>query len=182
MRQPDLPILTCLASPNLLKQPSEAEKSRLGEVKLEKVCGVCRKRRRGAAVVEFAFVAPVFILLIVGMLEFGRMVMVKQILTNAAREGARKAVLDGTTTSDVVSTVTSYMNDAQITVTSADIVISPSNPASAAYGDPVSVTVSLDFSRVSWLPASMLAQFLPTGKTDITLTATTVMRRETVQQ
>ena len=32
------------------------------------------------------------------MIEYGRMVMVQQILTNASREGARAAVLDGATT------------------------------------------------------------------------------------
>ncbi|HUG68005.1 MAG TPA: TadE family protein [Pirellulaceae bacterium] len=55
---------------------------------MHKVCGSYRKQR-GAAAVEFAAVAPIFVLLLFGMLEFGRMVMVQQILTNATREGAR---------------------------------------------------------------------------------------------
>ena len=48
-----------------------------------------RKNRLAAAAVEFAVVAPVFLLLVFGMIEYGRMVMVYQILTNASREGAR---------------------------------------------------------------------------------------------
>ena len=60
---------------------------------LEKVCRSDRRKKRGAAVVEFAIVAPLFILLVFGMIEFGRMVMVQQVLTNASREGARLAVL-----------------------------------------------------------------------------------------
>jgi Flp pilus assembly protein TadG len=116
------------------------------------------------------------------MLEFGRMVMVQQILTNASREGARKAVLDGSTASDVNNTVITYMNDANITVSTGNVTITPTNPASAAYGDPVTVRVAVPFSQVSWLPTNMLANFLPAGQTDITLTAQTVMRRETVQQ
>ena len=58
-----------------------------------------RKTRRAAAVVEFAVVAPVLFLLVFGMIEFGRMVMVQQVLTNASREGARVGILDGSTTS-----------------------------------------------------------------------------------
>ncbi len=68
-----------------------------GEVKLERACRPCRRNRRGAAVVEFAVVAPVFFLLVFGMIEFGRAIMVQQILTNASREGARVAVLDSPT-------------------------------------------------------------------------------------
>jgi Flp pilus assembly protein TadG len=163
------------------QSPVESRFSPTLEDKPQKRCGSCRKRR-GAAVVEFAIVAPLFFLLIFGMIEFGRMVMVQQILTNAAREGARKAVLDGSTTADVTNTVITHLNDAKITVTTSNIVITPSNPATANYGDPVTVKVSVPFSEVSWLPAPMMLSFLPAGKTDITLSASTVMRRETVQQ
>ena len=38
-----------------------------------------RERRRGAAAAEFAIVLPVFVLLIVGILEFGRMIMVQSL-------------------------------------------------------------------------------------------------------
>ena len=46
-------------------------------VKLEKACRPCRRNRRGAAVVEFAIVAPLFFLMIFGMIEFGRAIMVQ---------------------------------------------------------------------------------------------------------
>jgi Flp pilus assembly protein TadG len=153
----------------------------VGEDRPQKSCRSCRKRR-GAAAVEFAIVAPVFFLLVFGMIEFGRMVMVQQILTNASREGARTAVLDGSTTTDVTNNVITNMGDANITIDATNITLNPANPAAANYGDPVTVTVHVPFSQVSWLPAPMLLSFLPAGKTDITLTATTVMRRETVQQ
>lgn len=55
---------------------------------MHKVCRSFRKQR-GAAAVKFAASAPVFVLLLFGMIEFGRMVMVQQMLTNATREGAR---------------------------------------------------------------------------------------------
>ena len=69
--------------------------------KLDKPCRSYRKKRRGAAAVEFAVVAPIFLLLVFGMIEYGRMVMVQQVLTNASREGARVAVLDGSTAQQV---------------------------------------------------------------------------------
>ena len=50
-----------------------------------------RRTRTGAAVIEFAVIGPLLVLLILGVIEFGRMVMVQQILTNASREGARRA-------------------------------------------------------------------------------------------
>src|SRR5690606_472052 len=69
--------------------------------RLERFRQMCRKNRRGAAVVEFALISPLFFLLILGMVEYGRLVMVQQILTNASREGARMAVLDGATKASV---------------------------------------------------------------------------------
>jgi len=69
--------------------------------KLERPCRLYRRNRRATAAVEFAIVAPVFLLMVFGMIEYGRMVMVQQIITNAPREGARTAVLAGATTSSV---------------------------------------------------------------------------------
>ena len=140
--------------------------------KLDKVCGSYRKKRRGAAAVEFAVVAPVFLLLVFGMIEYGRMVMVQQVITNASREGARAGVLDGSSNADVLSVVDQYLSSGSIT--GATITVTPTNPEDAEFGDPVTVTVDIPFSQVSWLPSPMYLG----GKT---LSATTVMRRESVQ-
>jgi Flp pilus assembly protein TadG len=140
--------------------------------KLERPCRLFRRNRRAAAAVEFAVVAPVFLLLVLGMIEYGRMVMVQQVITNASREGARAAVLDGATTSSVTSTVNSYL--ASGSISGATVTVTPNPPTNAQYGDPVTVTVSIPFDQVSWLPSPMYLG----GKT---LTATTVMRRESVQ-
>jgi len=139
--------------------------------KLERPCRLFRRNRRAAAAVEFAIVAPVFFLLVFGMIEYGRMVMVYQILTNASREGARVAVLDGATTNGVTTQVNNYVTDGGMT--GATVTITPDPPSSAQYGDPVTVTVSIPFDQVSWLPSPMYLG----GKT---LTSTTVMRRETM--
>jgi Flp pilus assembly protein TadG len=142
------------------------------EDKLERPCRLFRRKRRATAAVEFAVVAPVFLLLVFGMIEYGRMVMVEQIITNASREGARAAVLDGATTANVQEAVNSYL--ASGSITGATVTVSPNPPTSAEYGDPVTVTVSVPFSQVSWLPSPMYL-----GAT--TLTQATVMRRETTQ-
>jgi Flp pilus assembly protein TadG len=54
-----------------------------------------RRRSRGQALAEFAIVAPVFFLLIFAILDFGRYVYYVQVLNNAAREGARYAIVHG---------------------------------------------------------------------------------------
>jgi Flp pilus assembly protein TadG len=140
--------------------------------KVHKLFRSYRLFRRGAAVVEFAIVAPVLLLLIFGMIEYGRLVMVQQVLTNATREGARRAVLDGATTSEVTSVVTDYLSTSRIS--GAVITVTPNPPSNAAFGEPVTVSVQVSFSEVSWLPTPMFLS----GKT---MSATTVMRRETLQ-
>ena len=138
------------------------------------------RKQRGAAAVEFAVVAPVFILLIFGMIEYGRMVMVQQMLTNASREGARRAVLEGATEDDVRTVVINYLTPANIPVTNSDITIQIGDPAataalsSAEFGDPIHVSVGVNFGNVSWLPSPM---YLSSGTR---MTATSVMRKESV--
>src|SRR5688500_15994169 len=73
--------------------------------------------RRGVAAVEFALVAIPFVLFVFGTLEFGRVIMMKHLLTNAAREGARLASLntdvngdDGNmTTSEIKAEITAAL-------------------------------------------------------------------------
>jgi Flp pilus assembly protein TadG len=52
-----------------------------------------RLNRKGQALVEFALVLPLILLLVVGMLEFARAWNLHQVMTDAVREGARRAVL-----------------------------------------------------------------------------------------
>ena len=53
-----------------------------------------RRRGRGQALVEFALVIPLFLLLLVGLFDLGRAVFAYNTLTNAAREGARMAIVN----------------------------------------------------------------------------------------
>uniref|UniRef100_UPI00356926B3 TadE family protein n=1 Tax=Novipirellula sp. TaxID=2795430 RepID=UPI00356926B3 len=61
--------------------------------------------RLAASAVEFALVAPLMIAFTFGLVELGRMMLVKQTATHATREGARIAVRPTATTSDVVDRV-----------------------------------------------------------------------------
>lgn len=74
------------------------------------VRGPARLRARGAAVVEFAVVLPLLLLILFGIIEYGWIFMVRQTLTSAAREGCRVAVLQ-TATPDLVSARVSDVMD-----------------------------------------------------------------------
>lgn len=133
--------------------------------------GIRRTQRLGAAIVEFAVVAPIFFLFMMGIIEYGRMVMVQQVVTNASREGARAAILDGATTTKVENVVNAYLTSASIN--GATVAVTPNPPNIAPDGTPVTVTVSVGFDKVSWLPSPM---YLGTSS----LEGRSVMRRERV--
>ncbi|MFT7633807.1 MAG: Flp pilus assembly protein TadG [Mariniblastus sp.] len=112
--------------------------------------------RKGVATVEMAMVAPVIFLMIFGSVEFARMMMVRQALTNAAREGCRSACL-ATTNNDskpelavrdaLLSVVKNSVDNPAIRVT-----IDPPMTSTIQSGTAVSVSVEVNCSDVSWLP------------------------------
>ncbi|NOZ40505.1 MAG: pilus assembly protein [Planctomycetes bacterium] len=126
--------------------------------------------RRGAATVEFAIVAPVFILFVLGIVEYGRAMMVQQLLTNATREGARRAVVQGVTATEASDIVESMLSNAG--VTGAEVTVTPTSLATIGHGSPLTVSASVLYDDVNWLP---VPRFL--GST--MMTAQAVMRRET---
>jgi len=105
-----------------------------------------------------ALIAPFIVGLLVGLLEVGRMVQVNQIVSNAAREGARKASTGVNTYADVQTTVANYLTNAGITnqsgltVAVADLTQGSSgpqfNPSMANVLDQLQVTVTLPCSNV----------------------------------
>jgi Flp pilus assembly protein TadG len=104
--------------------------------------------RRGAAATEFAIVAPVFLLLVIGILELGRALMVQQVLVNASRVGVRQAITLGATTGEVEAAVEDYA--ASVAVPGVTVEVTP-DPAGASAGDSITVTTSVPFNDVSWL-------------------------------
>src|SRR5690349_9275359 len=73
--------------------------------------GVRGRRRWGIAAVEMAILMPVLGFMMLGMFEVSRAVMVKQMLTGAARKGCRTGILSPYGNSDIVSDVTNVMRD-----------------------------------------------------------------------
>jgi Flp pilus assembly protein TadG len=73
-----------------------------------------RNNERGSALVELALTLPLLLLVSVGIFEFGRAFQTWQVLTNAAREGARVAVLPNSDPANVTSRVRKYMQDGQL--------------------------------------------------------------------
>ncbi|MEX0679707.1 MAG: TadE family protein [Pirellulales bacterium] len=118
------------------------------------------KARRGATVVEFAVLAPVMFLFIFGIIEFGRLMMVQQAMTTAAREACREASLATTINSVDVDTAArnvmlGVMADAADTI-KVRVSMTPASMASVPSGTPVNVYIEANFSDVSWLPGSLL--------------------------
>jgi Flp pilus assembly protein TadG len=123
------------------------------------------RSNRGQGLVEFALVAPVFLLLLIGAAEFGRAWMARNILTGASREAVRIAAVQGNAAT-ALSRANSILSSAGISGASVNI-----QDDGAPYGTCV-VTVSYNF------PVTV-AGFLPgLGGNSVLLTTSTSMRKE----
>ena len=67
------------------------------------------KCERGAELVEFALVFPTLLLVLLGIMDFGFLFQRYEVLTAAAREGARVAILPGYRDADVQTRVNAYL-------------------------------------------------------------------------
>ncbi|HVJ80553.1 MAG TPA: TadE/TadG family type IV pilus assembly protein [Planctomycetia bacterium] len=142
-----------------------------------------RSARKGAATLEFAVVAPVLILLIMGMLEIGRAIMVVNFVNSAARDGARRAALTNASAADVISTTRQSLSRSSINSTNLTITVvsdvnedgtteDVSDLSSIPTGRPVGVRVNVPFQDIGWLGRSL---FIPANRN---LTDVSLMRRE----
>jgi Flp pilus assembly protein TadG len=124
-----------------------------------------RPRRRGANLVEFALVAPVFFAFIFALVDIGRGMMVTSLLTNAARSGCRVGVLPNKTSTDVKSAVdTTTKGQGVGKVTTTVLVNGKSGDASSAKsGDAITVQVGIPYSDVTWLPSTWFVKGNLTG-------------------
>jgi len=125
-----------------------------------------RSKRLAVSAVEFAFVAPVFFLILLGILEYARFLFTVQLMNNAAREGARYAVVNTTTeTTAGVQTyvdqfmagqgakqLASYSPTTNIAVFKADATTGANTGVSwvnAGWGDFIGVTVSGTYQPIT---------------------------------
>lgn len=96
---------------------------------------------RGQSIVEFALVVPLLLLLLVGIIEFGRLWMTMNVLTGAAREGVRIAAVTAPDEDRVINTVQNYLISANLS--GSTITVSGPNASSE-----VTVTVQLNYDTI----------------------------------
>src|SRR3954447_10411483 len=140
------------------------------------------RNQRGAALLETAVTLPLILFISVGIFEFGRAYQTWQILTNAAREGARIAVLPDSSNGDISSRVTQYMTDGQLGAAGrATIGVNRSavlnvNGRSVSASD---VTIDYPFSFIVLQPVARLVAPTTSLGGAVVMHAEAVMRNET---
>ena len=125
---------------------------------------------KGAQLVEFALVLPMLLLVVLGIAEFGFMFQRYEVLTNAAREGARIAVLPGYATADVEERVEAYLEAGGVPITGTNPAVLVENDALVVPGGTTipmrRVTVTYTYSYMflgaigSWFDATYTTQTL----------------------
>ena len=135
--------------------------------------------RSGQSLVEFALVVILLLLLVVGIVELGRVWNLYQVLANAAREGARLASLPSgfTTTAAVTDRIQGYLATANVNPAQATVTIGGGG-VDGGTGTQVSVTVSYPYNFLYVGPIIRLLNPGATAGADVTIQAQIVMRNE----
>lgn len=137
-----------------------------------------RRARRlgssGQALAEVAIALPILLLMLVGIFEFARAYNIQQVVVNAAREGARQAVLQGVDADSARIIVNSYLASASISGATVDVI------DTNVTGDPTTVQVDVPYSFGLIGPLIRLAtrDSGRSGPGDITLSSQATMRHE----
>ena len=133
---------------------------------------------RGAALLETAITLPLVLLVTVSIFEFGRAYQTWQVLTNAAREGARVAVIAGNTDTQVTTAVRSYMQNGQLPKhASATVSLNRNVPFGSTTASAVTVTYPFQFTVLN--PVIRLVKAgSTTGQGTTNMVASATMRNE----
>jgi Flp pilus assembly protein TadG len=114
-------------------------------------------RRRGTASVELALVLPLVVGVLIGVWEMGRMVEAQQVLSNAAREGARQGSTGQRSVDEIKAAVTKYLQANQFDTTGIDIAVTNMtssmrpDPRTANKLDRFRVLIHFPFNNVRWV-------------------------------
>ncbi len=118
---------------------------------------MCRQRgarERGTASVEFGVALPLLMSILLGVWDFGRLIDAEQLMTNAAREGARQASTGQCTPAQVQQAVSNYLARGGINATGLTVqvsnVTSPgiTDPSAANRMDQLKVVITLPSNNV----------------------------------
>ena len=126
-------------------------------------CSIIRRMhdRRGQALVEFAICSLITVMLLLGVVEMGRLVLVYTTVCNGARIGVRYAMVHGSdnsaTTAQIQSVVNSYLSAAAIDTSNATVTVAyPGASSCTDPGCPVQVTVSYPYQPMtSYFPINV---------------------------
>jgi len=127
-------------------------------------------------------VLPILLLVFGGIVDFGLLLQRQQVVTNAAREGARLAVLPGYSTADVQARVAQFITEGLNSSTATPVTTVSTvtlTPGSGPTFQAARVNVNLASGYLILGPLVSLAGGSGSFGT-ITLSATTTMRLETV--
>jgi len=136
------------------------------------------RRERGAALLEAAITVPIILLISVGIFEFGRAYQTWQVLTNAAREGARLAVISGSTDADVVTRVRNYMSAGSLPNAATATVSINRNVALTGADKASRITINYPFQFMVLNPVVRLVKPSSTTGAPITMQSIALMRNE----
>ena len=132
---------------------------------------------RGAELIEFAFVLPLLLFVVVGIIDFGFLFRDYEIVTNAAREGARlRSLADNYIDDDVIARVDAYADSGGLDPALVNTTVNPVDipiGAGTAAGYEVNVTYAHQF-----LFLGPIASFFGGSFGTVDLSATSTMRRE----
>jgi Flp pilus assembly protein TadG len=135
------------------------------------------KSERGTALLETAITIPIILLVSVGIFEFGRAYQTWQVLTNAAREGARVAIINGTTDDQVTAAVRNYMTMGRLgEAATAPILINRNAPLGAVAGSEIRINYPFQFMVLG--PVARLVASGSTAGSALTMSAVAIMRNE----
>ena len=138
------------------------------------------RNQRGAALLETAITIPLILAVCISIFEFGRAYQTWQVLTNAAREGARVAVLGETTDQMVTEVVTNYLTAGRLpveTVAKATVNVERTVPFGSNTASRVTVAYPFDFI---WLNpvVRLLKSDSTTGQGTRNMQSSALMRNE----
>jgi Flp pilus assembly protein TadG len=135
------------------------------------------RSERGNSLVEAAMTIPILLLISVGIFEFGRAYQHWQVLTNAAREGARVSVTPSGTVGDAQNIALTYMNVGGVTgCNAACVTVNQAVPL--ASGTASTVTIQYPFQFILLGPIAAMVTGQSQGDGQLTMTATATMRNE----
>jgi Flp pilus assembly protein TadG len=136
------------------------------------------KNERGAALLETAITIPLVLLVTVSIFEFGRAYQTWQVLTNAAREGARVAILSDSNDQQIRDAVRSYMIGGRLpAAAAATITVERTVPFGTNTASRVTVSYPFNFTVLN--PVMRLVQKgSTTGQGVTNMSSIALMRNE----